>query len=89
MPRARPLAADVTRPNYRCGHQRGDLLLYDGWGVPTTNTESFPGRWSSPSRYGGRDPVRYDTETSLYWPSVRATRRSPSQQTILLSSRVP
>ncbi len=45
---------------------------YDGWGVPTTNTESFPGGWSNPYRYDGRDQVRYDNETGLYWMSVRA-----------------
>ena len=45
---------------------------YDEFGAPLSGSESFPAGWSNPYRYDGRDDVRYDTETALYWMSVRA-----------------
>jgi RHS repeat-associated protein len=44
---------------------------YDAFGGVTA-TESFANGWTNPYRYDGKDRVRYDTETSLYWMSVRA-----------------
>ena len=45
---------------------------YDEFGAPLSSSESFPGGWTNPYRYDGRDLVRYDSETSLDWMSVRA-----------------
>ncbi|HEY7418997.1 MAG TPA: RHS repeat-associated core domain-containing protein, partial [Ktedonobacteraceae bacterium] len=49
---------------------------YDEFGVlKTGSSESFPNNtynWTNPYRYDGKDRVRYDTETGLYWMSVRA-----------------
>lgn len=44
---------------------------YDVFGGVTA-TESLPNGWSNPYRYDGLNRTRYDTETSLYWMSVRA-----------------
>ncbi len=47
---------------------------YDAFGQLTTASESFGSGtiWTNPYRYDGRDSVRYDGETDLYWMSVRA-----------------
>src|SRR5579859_4711821 len=45
---------------------------YDEFGVPTSSSETLPNGWTNPYRYDGRDGVRYDSETGLYWMSVRA-----------------
>lgn len=45
---------------------------YDAFGVPTEVTESFTNGWTNPYRYDGRDRVRYDAETGLYWMNARA-----------------
>ncbi len=48
---------------------------YDEFGVLKTNTETFPNNlfnWTNPYRYDGKERVRYDSETGLYWMSVRA-----------------
>src|SRR5579872_2866868 len=48
---------------------------YDVWGNLTASSESFPNDpegWTNPYRYDGRDGVRYDSATGLYWMSVRA-----------------
>lgn len=46
--------------------------LYDSWGALTSSTESFASGWTNPYRYDGRDGVRYDAATGLYWLAVRA-----------------
>jgi RHS repeat-associated protein len=47
---------------------------YDAFGQITSASENFGGTttWTNPYRYDGRDGVRYDGETGLYWMSVRA-----------------
>lgn len=47
---------------------------YDAFGQLTAFSENFGGTttWTNPYRYDGRDGVRYDGETGLYWMSVRA-----------------
>lgn len=50
---------------------------YDPFGLLMSDTESFANGWSNPYRYDGRDGVRYDLETELYWmsacaPTIRA-----------------
>ncbi len=47
---------------------------YDAFGALTSFSENFGGTttWTNPYRYDGRDGVRYDGETELYWMSVRA-----------------
>src|SRR6185437_3303892 len=45
---------------------------YDTFGVITSSSETFANGWVNPYRYDGRDRVRYDGETGLYWMSVRA-----------------
>ncbi len=47
---------------------------YDAFGVLTSASESFGSgtTWTNPYRYDGRDGVRYDGETGLYWMSVRS-----------------
>jgi RHS repeat-associated protein len=47
---------------------------YDAFGQVTAFSENFGGNttWTNPYRYDGRDGVRYDGETGLYWMSVRA-----------------
>ncbi len=45
---------------------------YDAFGALTSSSENFPNGWSNPFRYDGVQGVRYDTETGLYWMSVRA-----------------
>ena len=47
---------------------------YDAFGQLTAFRENFGGAttWTNPYRYDGRDGVRYDGETGLYWMSVRA-----------------
>lgn len=45
---------------------------YDTYGAPTSVWESFTNGWHNPYLYDGLDRVRYDSETSLYWMSVRA-----------------
>jgi len=47
---------------------------YDAFGQLTAASENFGGTttWTNPYRYDGRDGVRYDGETGLYWMSVRA-----------------
>src|SRR5579885_29409 len=45
---------------------------YDAFGALTSSSESFPNGWSNPFRYDGAQGVRYDSETGLYWMSVRA-----------------
>jgi RHS repeat-associated protein len=45
---------------------------YDEYGILTTSSETFANGWSNPYRYDGRDSVRYDPETGLYWMGVRA-----------------
>lgn len=47
---------------------------YDAFGQLTSFSESFGSgvTWTNPYRYDGRDGVRYDGETGLYWMSVRA-----------------
>lgn len=46
---------------------------YDEFGNLTDNSETIPNAngWVNPYRYDGRDGVRYDAETGLYWMSVR------------------
>ncbi|MEO7019843.1 MAG: RHS repeat-associated core domain-containing protein, partial [Ktedonobacteraceae bacterium] len=44
---------------------------YDAFGALLSSSENFGG-WSNPYRYDGADLVRYDSETGLYWMSVRA-----------------
>lgn len=38
---------------------------YDEYGILLSSIESFPGGWTNPYRYDGRDDVRYDAETAL------------------------
>jgi RHS repeat-associated protein len=47
---------------------------YDAFGQLTSASENVGGTttWTNPYRYDGRDGVRYDGETGLYWMSVRA-----------------
>jgi RHS repeat-associated protein len=47
---------------------------YDAFGQLTSASENFGSgtTWTNPYRYDGRDGVRYDGETGLYWMSVRA-----------------
>ena len=45
---------------------------YDPFGVLLSSSENFPNGWSNPLRYDGRDKVLYDSETGLYWMTVRA-----------------
>jgi RHS repeat-associated protein len=47
---------------------------YDAFGQLTAASENFGGTttWTNPYRYDGRDGVRSDGETGLYWMSVRA-----------------
>ena len=47
---------------------------YDAFGQLTLASENFGSgtSWTNPYRYDGRDGVRYDGETGLYWMSVRA-----------------
>ncbi|HEX5442153.1 MAG TPA: RHS repeat-associated core domain-containing protein [Ktedonobacterales bacterium] len=47
---------------------------YDAFGQVTSASENFGGTttWTNPYRSDGRDGVRYDGETGLYWMSVRA-----------------
>lgn len=50
---------------------------YDAFGNLTDNTDNteqipYATGWVNPYRYDGRDGVRYDSETGLYWLSVRA-----------------
>ena len=47
---------------------------YDAFGQLTAFSENFGGTttWTNPYRYDGKDGVRYDGETGLYWMSVRA-----------------
>ena len=45
---------------------------YDAFGALTSSSENFPNGWSNPFRYDGAQGVRYDSETGLYWMSVRA-----------------
>jgi RHS repeat-associated protein len=48
---------------------------YDEFGVLKTSSETFPNNtynWTNPYRYDGAERVRYDSETGLYWMSVRA-----------------
>ncbi len=44
---------------------------YDRFGVPTI-WESFSNGWHNPFLYDGHNGARYDSETGLYWLSVRA-----------------
>lgn len=46
----------------------------DAFGQLTSANENFGSgtTWTNPYRYDGRDGVRYDGETGLYWMSVRA-----------------
>ena len=46
---------------------------YDAFGQLTSASENFGSgtTWTNPYRYDGRDGVRYDGETGLYWMSVR------------------
>ncbi|MEO7020734.1 MAG: RHS repeat-associated core domain-containing protein, partial [Ktedonobacteraceae bacterium] len=44
---------------------------YDAFGILLSSSETLEG-WSNPYRYDGADLVRYDSETGLYWMSVRA-----------------
>ncbi len=48
----------------------------DAFGTVTTETETFSNGWRNPDLYDGRDLVRYDGETGLYWMSVRAYQRA-------------
>jgi RHS repeat-associated protein len=47
---------------------------YDAFGQIIAASENFGGTttWTNPYRYDGRDGVRYDGETGLYWMTVRA-----------------
>ncbi len=45
---------------------------YDAFGNLTSSSETLANGWSNPYRYDGAQGVRYDTETGLYWMSVRA-----------------
>ena len=45
---------------------------YDAFGAVQTDTDNFANGWRNPYLYDGKDDVRYDAETSLYWMSVRA-----------------
>jgi RHS repeat-associated protein len=45
---------------------------YDEFGNLTSSSESLPNGWHNPYRYDGAEGVRYDSETGLYWMSVRA-----------------
>jgi RHS repeat-associated protein len=45
---------------------------YDAFGSLTSSTGSFPNGWVNPFLYDGSEGVRYDSETGLYWMSVRA-----------------
>src|SRR5579884_4159506 len=45
---------------------------YDAFGNLLASSGSFANGWVNPYRYDGRDRVRYDAETGLYWMSVRA-----------------
>jgi RHS repeat-associated protein len=47
---------------------------YDAFGQLTSASENFGSgtTWTNPYRYDGKDGVRYDGETGLYWMSVRA-----------------
>lgn len=52
---------------------------YDTFGILTSSSESFlndPAGWTNPYRYDGRDGVRYDSATGLYWMDVGAGVRS-------------
>lgn len=52
----------------------GTAYSYVAFGQLTWISEDFGGTttWTNPYRYDGRDGVRYDGETGLYWMSVRA-----------------
>ena len=45
---------------------------YDAFDQLTSASENFGGTttWTNPYRYDGRDGVRYDGETGLYWMRV-------------------
>src|SRR5690348_1496305 len=45
---------------------------YDTFGAPTSVWEAFTNGWHNPYLYDGRHDTRYDSETGLYWMSVRA-----------------
>ncbi|HEX6541440.1 MAG TPA: hypothetical protein VF040_06775 [Ktedonobacterales bacterium] len=47
---------------------------YDAFGQLTSLSETFgcTTTWTYPYRYDGRDGVRFDGESGMYWLSVRA-----------------
>jgi RHS repeat-associated protein len=51
---------------------------YDAYSVPASSG-SFHNGWSNPYRYDGKDGVRYDPETGLYWMSTRAYDPTPGR----------
>lgn len=72
---------------------------YDAFGKLTAASENFGSgaTWTNPYRYDGRDGVRYDGETGLYWMTVRAydpelgrfLSRDPLNRSPLFSSDQP
>lgn len=71
-PKSRPITA-ATPP--LVDTSSGNVVAsytYDEFGNQSTVSESFPGGWTNPYRYDGRDRVRYDAETGDYWMRVRA-----------------
>ena len=77
----RPRPQQQVRRNDRIAFidAQGTMVVsysYDAFGQLASFSETFGGTtsptWTNPYRYGGRDGVRYDGETGLYWLSVRA-----------------
>lgn len=64
---------------------------YDAFGQLAGASESLGGTtaWTTPYRYDGRDGVRYDGETGLYWMSVRISTDRCSPLTIRSGDRLP
>jgi YD repeat-containing protein len=87
VPDSAAVDTDPTGPRYYVYNGRGDVVAlsdasgnvvasygYDAFGAPTSISESFTNGWTNPYRYDGRDLVRFDGETGLYWMRVRAYR---------------
>ena len=87
VPASVQVGADPAPRSYYVYNGHGDVVAlvdsagatvasysYDAFGVPQAGgvAESFANGWTNPYRYDGKDRVRYDAETGLYWMSVRA-----------------
>ncbi|MGZ6392389.1 MAG: RHS repeat-associated core domain-containing protein, partial [Ktedonobacterales bacterium] len=85
VPSSVHVGSDLTSaPRYYSYNGHGDVVAltdaggttvatysYDTFGTPTI-WESFTNGWHNPFLYDGHDGARYDSETGLYWLSVRA-----------------